>query len=407
MSRAARTGFTAALLVAACLATPAMADDLGTCACPKSFICDGQKQTSITVEDRTPCTLRGELTAKCSDGEPALVSPRPSVAIKIDAGAPQTSGEIVERAVRVASRVFSEVVQQAATAQPQQVEAVACTSQVAASQTSEGDSQQCPYCRAQAQQRAPCQRTARTAAVERCRCTQQAGSCCCEGECRCAADETADEVEAVIVDDSARRCRCTQQAGSCCCDGTCRCAADEAVVDDVAELMESLGPSVLRGSLFDLLTEEPAGALDAHQRFRQALVEYLRVLHGCPGGPATEVEELPLPAATADTVVEQQEHEIWNLASHDNEEVIVISDVHQQQIRGRIDALREAARHAEEAANLLETRDLYEQADALRASAAQLRADARAAQLGCCNETSVVPSEAHRPAASQFSPFQR
>ncbi len=167
-------------------------------------------------------------------------------------------------------------------------------------------------------------------------------------------------------------------------------------VQELVDLMESLGPGVLEGSVFS-----PGDLVDGRFDERQALIHNLDVLDAqnrktsacqqCASrvvdGVASSEADSPNPWFDADPEA------LSPLAEGRETTTSVIV---------RIEALRSSAEQLDEAANQLERQDLFYQSDQLRELASELRADARDARVALMAQpgTEAEVQELDRPEES-------
>lgn len=173
-------------------------------------------------------------------------------------------------------------------------------------------------------------------------------------------------------------------------------------VQELVDLMESLGPGVLQGSVFGLGDLVADDQLDA----RQALIQNLEVLDVQNRNPAAcrycseriSREDVPTEADSANP---------WFDASPDALMAVAESSETAKSVMVRIDALRSSAEKLDEAANQLERRDLFYQSDQLRELSSQLRADARNARVALMAQPGFeteVPEVDREEAPNDFRP---
>ncbi len=174
-------------------------------------------------------------------------------------------------------------------------------------------------------------------------------------------------------------------------------------VQEIVDLMESLGPGILEGSVFtpsgidgnDERGEQPA--------VRKTVVQNLRILDA---QNADNREHLVLQSNDETVSTDPESSNPWyetdasglpQVGAQANPE-----DFHR--IETRIDALRSSAEQLDGVANQLERRDLYFQSDQLRELASQLRADARNARIALMSQP-VSDTEPRAP-ESLAAPFE-
>jgi hypothetical protein len=179
----------------------------------------------------------------------------------------------------------------------------------------------------------------------------------------------------------------------------------------ILELMDTLGRSVLDGTVFEKPTEVDAQwlkDLDASQTTpREALIQYIRALeaqeeqcHRCTADQAahrTSDEEVVTFTAGEIEIGAPLEASV----EEEDEEEEYADDVDDEQ--DEIESLRDAGEELDELANRLERRDNYLRADQVRELAAQLRFDARRVRSPEMAEMAeMIPPGASFPVGGPF-----
>ncbi len=182
--------------------------------------------------------------------------------------------------------------------------------------------------------------------------------------------------------------------GVCSSDKTCDEQADDdesrplsgtetKTVQEIVDLMESLGPGVLKGSVF-----RSPEVVDAEETNEQAtkrrLIDYYRRMFAAQAPTRSASDEYSIHLSNEEEISTASEplNPWYDIDPSGVPQVGALSDPAEiNRIETRIDALRSSAEQLDDVANQLERRDLYFQGDQLRELASQFRADARNARI--------------------------
>jgi len=175
-------------------------------------------------------------------------------------------------------------------------------------------------------------------------------------------------------------------------------------VREIVEVMESLGPGVLEGSVFSPANASDTDAVDKQSTMRQAVIPYLRML------------EAQTAASNGDFVNQSDDESVsseteprnpwYDIDTSEPPRIVTrIDSAESNRIESRIDTLRSSAEQLDGIANQLERRDLYYQSDRLRELASQIRADARNARIALMAQPSPEIESVTEPL--DFGPVTR